>query len=62
MGKNLKNELMSFLKNESGMGTIEIVLIIVVLVGLVMVFKSEIKGLVNEIIGHIKSDASTIYN
>ena len=62
MGKNLKNELMSFLKDESGMGTIEIVLIIVVLVGLVMVFKSEIKGLVNEIIGHIKSDASTIYN
>ncbi len=44
------------------MGTIEVVLIIVVLVGLVIVFKKQISGLVKDIISHIKSDAQTVYN
>ena len=36
----------SFLKEEEGMGTVEIVLIIVVLVALVAIFKDSIKSLV----------------
>lgn len=32
--------------NNQGMGTIEVILIIVVLVGLVVIFKSQITGLV----------------
>ena len=57
-----KSGVTAFLADESGMGTIEVILIIVVLIGLVMVFKKEISGLVQEIISHIKSDAETIYN
>lgn len=52
----------SFWSDESGMGTIEVILIIVVLIGLVMVFKREIGGLVAEVVSHIKQDAQTIYN
>ena len=32
----------SFLKEEDGMGTVEIILIIVVLIGLVIIFKEQI--------------------
>ena len=56
------NGVKNFMADESGMGTIEVILIIVVLIGLVMVFKTEIRGLVQEVISHIKSDAQTIYN
>ena len=48
--------------DDRGMGTIEVVLIIVVLVGLVLIFKREIGGLVQDVVNHIKSDAANIYN
>ena len=44
------------------MGTIEVILIIVVLIGLVIVFKKEIGGLVQDVIAKIKADAQTVYN
>ena len=53
--------LLNFGKDESGMGTIEIVLIIIVLVGLVAVFQKQIKGLVDSVIGQIMKDAEGIY-
>ena len=34
--------LKAYLKDEGGMGTVEIILIIVVLVGLVLIFKDQI--------------------
>lgn len=65
-GRNLLEKaaerLRVFAADESGMGTIEVILIIVVLIGLVMVFKREIGGLVAEVVSHIRSDAQTIYN
>ena len=57
-----QEKMKRFLTDESGMGTIEVILIIVVLIGLVMVFKREIGGLVAEVVSHIKADAQTIYN
>ena len=39
----------NFWKDESGMGTVEIILIIVVLIGLVIVFKKQINDLVTKI-------------
>ena len=41
--KKIKN----FWDDESGMGVVEVVLIIIVLVGLVMLFKKQITSLVN---------------
>jgi uncharacterized protein YkvS len=45
---------------EDGMGTVEIVLIIVVLIGLVVAFKDGIKGLVDEIISKVSKDAKGV--
>lgn len=51
MGK-LKN-LKQFLAEEDGMGTVEVILIIVVLVGLVLIFKEQITKIVNSIFSKI---------
>lgn len=52
--------LKNFLREEDGMGTVEIVLIIVVLISLVAIFKEGIKGLVESIIKKIKTNADKI--
>lgn len=52
--------LKNFLREEDGMGTVEIVLIIVVLISLVAVFKEGIKGLVESIVKKIKTNADKI--
>ena len=41
--------LRQFLSEEDGMGTVEVILIIVVLVGLVVIFKEKITDIVNSI-------------
>lgn len=50
--KQLKN-FKQFLTEEDGMGTVEIILIIVVLVGLVLIFKEQITDIVNSIFDKI---------
>ena len=47
-------------KDEDGMGTVEIILIIVVLIGLVIVFKKQINDLVNKIFKKITTDSNKI--
>lgn len=44
-----------FIKEEDGMGTVEVILIIVVLVGLVVIFKEKITEIVNSIFSKITS-------
>lgn len=46
----IKDKIINFWANEDGMGVVEIILIIVVLVGLVIIFKEEITKIVNKII------------
>lgn len=55
-----KNKIKEFINDETGMGTVEIILIIVVLIGLVIVFKKEIDGLVTEIFKTINKDAAKV--
>ncbi|MCD8037573.1 MAG: hypothetical protein LUE96_00535 [Lachnospiraceae bacterium] len=50
----------SFLMEEEGMGTVEIVLIIVVLIALVALFKDGIKKVVETIIKTITTNANKI--
>lgn len=47
-------------KDNKGMGVIEVILIIVVLIGLVIIFKSQITSLVNNILSKIASQANSI--
>ncbi len=57
--KNLKN-LKDLIREEDGMGTVEIILIIVVLVGLVIIFKDRITDLVNNIFDKITKETNKI--
>lgn len=54
--------LSAFLEDESGMGVVEIILIIVVLIALVVIFKRQITTLVNNIWKSINKNAKTIYS
>lgn len=49
-----------FHKNNRGMGTVEIILIIVVLVGLVLIFKNQITQIVNSLFGKITQQTGGI--
>ena len=49
-----------FFKEEDGMGTVEVILIIVVLISLVIIFKSELTDLVKTIFEKITSQATSI--
>lgn len=57
--KRLKN-LKDFLKDEEGMGTVEIILIIVVLIGLVIIFKTQLRDLVKKVFEKITEDSNTV--
>lgn len=57
--KQLKT-VKDFLKEEDGMGTVEIILIIVVLVGLVIIFKEQITKIVNSIFSKITKQTDKI--
>lgn len=49
-----------FLSEEEGMGTVEIILIIVVLIGLVIIFKTQLRSLVETIFEKITRDSRTV--
>ena len=54
------SQLERFYKEETGMGVVEVVLIIVVLVGLVVMFNEEITDLVSKIFKSINKSAKKI--
>ena len=49
-----------FIREEDGMGTVEVILIIVVLIGLVIIFKTQLTQIVNNIFEKISSQSSSI--
>ncbi len=51
----------AFLKEEDGVGVIEVVLILVVLIGLVIIFKGQITALLNDIFSQINSQSKEVY-
>ena len=50
-----------FLLEEDGVGVIEVVLILVVLIGLVIVFKSQINKLLTSIFSEITKQSKEVY-
>ena len=48
------------LQNEDGIGTVEMILILVVLIGLVLIFKNQIRELTGIIFQKISADSSAI--
>ncbi len=60
-GKKMKKKtLRDFWREEDGMGTVEVILIIVVLIGLVIIFKTQLTKIVNDIFSKIASQSSSI--
>ena len=49
-----------FWRDERGMGVVEVILIIVLLIGLVIIFKTQITDVVNAIFKKIVSQSSSI--
>lgn len=58
---NLKKEWNAFLADESGVGVIEVVLVLVVLIGLVIIFKDQITKLLDGIFKEINKQAKEVY-
>ena len=56
----MKKGFRDFLKEEDGMGTVEVILIIVVLVGLVIIFKSQITAIVEALFDKITAKTSKL--
>ena len=52
--------LRDFLREEEVMGTVEIILIIVVLIGLVIIFKTQLRSLVEKVFEKITKDSNTV--
>ena len=50
----------NFLREEEGMGTVEIILIIVVLIGLAIIFKTQLRSLVEKVFEKITTDSNTV--
>ena len=49
-----------FLNREDGFGTVEMILILVVLIGLVLIFKEKLTSLVNDIFKTISSKSKSV--
>ena len=57
---HMKKFLKRLWKEDDGIGTVEIILILVVLIGLVIIFKSQLTSLVNNIFKKIVSQSNGI--
>ena len=57
----LGKEIREFWKDEQGVGVIELVLVLVVLIGLVSIFKKQITTLLQNIFKEINSQSKEVY-
>ena len=62
--KNMKEKELwkEFLEEEDGVGIVEIILILVILIGLVLIFKNNITEIVESAFDKITGDSESIIN
>ena len=58
--KQLKRLLCNFAEEEDAVGVVEIILILVVLIGLVIIFKEQLTNLVRSILSKIAKQSNSI--
>lgn len=58
--RKLWNTAKDFAREEDGVGVVEIILILVVLIGLVIIFKKQLTSLVKNILSKITSQSNSI--
>ena len=59
--RKLRREVQAFWCEEAGVGVIEVVLILVVLIGLVIIFKKQITSLLDSIFSEINKQTKEVY-
>ncbi len=57
----MKEPMQNLFRDEAGIGVIELVLILVVLIGLVIIFKEQITKLLESIFKEINSQSKEVY-
>ena len=57
----LREQLRAFFREEKGVGVIELVLVLVVLIGLVIIFKKQIITLLENIFKEVNSQSKEVY-
>ena len=57
---NVKERFAQVSKDNAGIGVVEVILILVVLIGLVVIFRDQLTTLVTGIFGRITEDANAI--
>lgn len=60
MKQSMKSMVKAFLEDESGVGVVEMILILVVLIGLVLIFKRQLTNIVNGIFDTINSKVGNV--
>ena len=58
--RGIMEELKRFFKEEDGIGTVEVILVLVVIIGLIIIFKSQLTTLVNNTFSRISNKAGTL--
>ncbi len=58
--QKIKNALEAFRQDQSGIGVVEIILILVILIGLVLIFKNQITGIINSAFDSISVNSDAI--
>ena len=53
-------KIKEFIKDEEGIGVVEVILILVVLIGLVLIFKKQITGLVSSIFNKVTTQSDQV--
>ncbi len=56
----LRGMTRSIASDDSGIGVVEVILILVVLIGLVVIFRDQLTTLINGIFGRITEDANAL--
>jgi len=56
----LKQKIKDFITEEDGIGTVEMILILVVLIGIVLIFKEQLNSLVESIFKTINEQAKKV--
>lgn len=60
MSRKLWKKARAFWQDESGVGVVEIILILVVLISLVLLFKEQITSLVKTVLTKIKNQGTSV--
>lgn len=58
MWNRLKTQV---LESEEGVGTIEVILILVVLIALVVIFREQLMSMINDIFANLNSSVNSLY-